>query len=546
MVTNYFTLRALVAEWQSMLGYRIGDAWSQERGELTLGLYRGPDDEEWAIKISTTRPMPFIFRYPGHNRPKKNVTPIFEEWWDREIAAIEIADRDRFIRFGFAGGDALEIIPFGPRANVLLMDQKRTVLRAFRNSDELEGEAAPDPSPAPALPDDAEALQELMNDQRGSIAKRLSRAIPLFDRMMAAEVCFRAGIDPSSSGASVDAAALLPQLVSLIAAFDEPAPVIYRDGRRPAEFALTPMHHLREQFEEERFDTLDEALRSFVRGSLARQAFDQERDPLVAALEREIESVKTGLERMAEELAKPSRADVYERNGHLLMAHASTIDDRSEEARVDDLFGGNGEVVIRLDPEQSVVQNAERYYARARRTRKAREHAEHRLESQLERQERLEAILAEVRRATTAKEVRAIREREASTLRSMLPSGAGGGEATPWRRFEEGGYEILVGRSARHNDRLTFGHARKFDLWLHARGVAGSHVIIRRNRDEQVPRPVVHRAAGLAAWFSKARGSSLVPVIMTEKKYVRSAKGGPPGAVIVEREEVLMVEPRSR
>lgn len=544
MVTNYFTLRALVDEWQSMLGYRIGDAYSQQRGELTIGLYGDAGDEEWSLKIGTTAPMPYLFRYPGHNRPRRNVTPLFEEWWDHAITAVELAHRDRFLRFTFADGSMMEFMPFGPRANVFVLDADRIILRAFRHDDEFIGRAAPEPVPAPAAPGDAAALQSRLEDHRGGLAKRLSRAIPLLDRQMAAEVCFRAEIDPSAEPSYSNAERLLPRLAGLIEELAQPAPVIYLEEGRPRHFSLVPMLHLRDEFAEERHSTVDEALRRFVRGTLGRRAFDRERSPLLAAVEREAEALSTSLERMLEELARPSRADAYERFGHLLMAHAAQLRDGAEEVRVPDLFSDDEEVLIRMNPDQTIVQNAERYYARARRTRQAREHAERRLESMLERQAQLEAVREALRAATTVREVRAIREGNEDLLRPLMQSRSQSEESRPYRRFIEQDVEILVGRSARHNDRLTFEVARKFDLWLHARGVSGSHVIIRRNRNAELPPTVIRRAASLAAWFSKARGSALVPVIITERKFVRSAKGAPPGAVIVEREEVIMAEPR--
>src|SRR5690606_19335956 len=96
----------------------------------------------------------------------------------------------------------------------------------------------------------------------------------------------------------------------------------------------------------------------------------------------------------------------------------------------------------------------------------------------------------------------------------------------------------------RQNDDLTFHHAQKYDLWMHARGVPGSHAVLRLpNRDAQPQPLVLQRAAAIAAYHSKARGSSLVPVIVVPRKYVRKPRGAAPGAVAVEREEVLMVEP---
>ncbi|MDX1548798.1 MAG: NFACT RNA binding domain-containing protein [Rhodothermales bacterium] len=134
---------------------------------------------------------------------------------------------------------------------------------------------------------------------------------------------------------------------------------------------------------------------------------------------------------------------------------------------------------------------------------------------------------------------------EAAALAPFVGGQRGGVERLPFRRFDlGGGYEVWVGRNARQNDALTFRHARKHDLWMHARGVPGSHAVLRLpNRDAEPPPPLLHRAAAIAAYFSKAQGSSLVPVMVAPRKHVRKPKGAAPGAVVVEREAVVLVEP---
>ena len=90
---------------------------------------------------------------------------------------------------------------------------------------------------------------------------------------------------------------------------------------------------------------------------------------------------------------------------------------------------------------------------------------------------------------------------------------------------------------------LTTKFARKDDYWLHARGAPGSHVVLRVKGREEPPRYILEAAAAIAAWHSKARPSSLAPVIAVRKKYVRKPRGAQKGTVVVDRENVLLVEP---
>lgn len=111
-----------------------------------------------------------------------------------------------------------------------------------------------------------------------------------------------------------------------------------------------------------------------------------------------------------------------------------------------------------------------------------------------------------------------------------------------YRAYERHGWEILVGKSARDNDNLTFRIARPADLWLHATGYAGSHVVVRNPEEGKVPREVIEAAAQLAAFHSKARGArGKVDVHLCRAAAVRKRPGAPRGQVIVRGGEIVKV-----
>jgi len=117
-------------------------------------------------------------------------------------------------------------------------------------------------------------------------------------------------------------------------------------------------------------------------------------------------------------------------------------------------------------------------------------------------------------------------------------------EGPEFKEYDCQGYQIFVGRNAKNNDELTLHFAHKEDLWLHAKDVSGSHVIIKHKNNGVFPKPVIERAAELAAFYSKRKTDSLCPVMYTLKKYVRKVKGAAAGSVRVEKESVLLVEPK--
>lgn len=113
-----------------------------------------------------------------------------------------------------------------------------------------------------------------------------------------------------------------------------------------------------------------------------------------------------------------------------------------------------------------------------------------------------------------------------------------------WRTYQVEGFEVLVGKGARENDELTFRVAEPADLWLHASGYAGSHVVVRNPERVEVPRPVVEAAARLAAHHSKARDArGKVDVHVCRASDVRKPRGFPPGKVELRRWDSVRVYP---
>jgi predicted ribosome quality control (RQC) complex YloA/Tae2 family protein len=265
-------------------------------------------------------------------------------------------------------------------------------------------------------------------------------------------------------------------------------------------------------------------------------------------LERQLTGARDRLlrrrEEMLAELSRGSRADRYERWGHLLMSATSDPAPGADRVEVADLFSGEGHVEIPLDPRYTRIENAGRLYEKARRVRQAREHAEGRLMETEAALDITERLVARLKGLATASEVEEFMKSEATHLKQVVRQAPGA--SSPFRRYAlPEGYEVLVGRSAAENDLLTFRHAASDDLWLHARGVSGSHTLLRGpRRTAAPPRHVLEAAAGVAAFHSKARGSALVPVVVARRKHVRKPRGSALGVVAVEREQVLLVEPR--
>ena len=543
MIANYHTLRALITEWQtSLIGCTLEDAWSQERDELSLAC-TGPGGTR-TVRIGVRLPLLFIVCADGYARARRNVTTLFEPAIGRRVETLRIADRDRMIFLGLSGGMTIHIPLFGPHANVFLVANDR-ILTAFRNDAVLAGSAPPAPRPAHE-PDTYEAFEASWRPKSLSIVRTICRAYPLFDRTLGLEAIVRAKLDPQGTDnvTPSDLQAIFRSAEAVRQALLLPDPRIYRSEKGLPIFSLIALEHVR-NLQEETFDTVSKAVREGVRRSLAHHRFRELFDPMDKALERAAKRYDRRVQRMKEELSRESRAGRYETWGHLLTAQVHNIPRGAEKASLENLFAEGERVTVPLDPALSAIENAQAFYDRARRTRLARETAEKRMAETEKSAQEVQDLRDALHAIESLRALRIFRKEQANRLARFLPDPEQEKKRIPFRRFRlPEGYEVWVGRNARQNDELTFRHAQKYDLWMHARGVPGVHTVLRLPHRNAAPgAAIVRQAASIAAWFSKARGSGLVPVMVTERKYVRKAKGTPPGAVTVERETVILVEP---
>lgn len=268
-------------------------------------------------------------------------------------------------------------------------------------------------------------------------------------------------------------------------------------------------------------------------------ALEKEKSVAIGILKSRLSSGLNYYEKNFEKLAEIERDSSYKHWADLLMANMHVIRQGQETVSLPDFYNEGAMIEIRLKKELSPQANAAVFYRKAKN-----QHIEiERLKQSLELKEK---EIAETREAILALEaINDLRDLRKKVQASHLNAGKDGSVTpVPYYEFHFNGFRIWVGRNAQSNDELTLRYAYKEDLWLHAKDVAGSHVVIKYQSGKKFPKDVIERAAQLAAYNSRRKTETLCPVIVTPRKFVRKRKGDPAGAVVVEREEVILVEPK--
>jgi predicted ribosome quality control (RQC) complex YloA/Tae2 family protein len=241
----------------------------------------------------------------------------------------------------------------------------------------------------------------------------------------------------------------------------------------------------------------------------------------------------------------------HRRWGEALLAGLASAERRGGHVIVPDPWDPDSTVFVPATPGMSLPAVADAHFRRHRRARRGRETARRRLDLVRDRRQRLERLRLESEGASGEAALERLEEgmRREGIAVGLVPRRRDPG-APPVRvegvRMLTGtdGASILVGRTGRANDRLTFKIASPEDFWLHVEGRPGAHVVIRNPR--RLPRPsgaALEEAAALAAWYSGARSEGQVDVHWTRRKYVRKVRGAPPGTVTLKRFSVVRVRP---
>jgi predicted ribosome quality control (RQC) complex YloA/Tae2 family protein len=266
--------------------------------------------------------------------------------------------------------------------------------------------------------------------------------------------------------------------------------------------------------------------------------FNTDKQRLTATLKSKLTSSKNYITKTSAKLGELEADNNYRLWADLIMANLHGIDSTTGKAVVQNFYNADKAIEIKLKKDLSPQRNAEVFYQKAKNQQIELQFLRKAITEKENDIVRTSQLLQRVEQSEDAKEIKQIKK-EIETAVSPAET-----KALPYHEFEFRGYRILVGRSAQANDELTLKLSYKEDLWLHAKDVSGSHVIIKHQAGKKFPKDVIERAAELAAYNSKRKTDTLCPVIFTPKKYVRKRKGDPPGAVVVEREEVILVKPK--
>jgi predicted ribosome quality control (RQC) complex YloA/Tae2 family protein len=515
---NEQTLAAIVEELAgALVGRVMGKVFQLSRATLAVD-FRTHDGSYLYLSAESNQPRLYLVRRTVRELEKQSINPspfalaLRKHLSGATLRAVEKETGDRIVRFSFDARDALgdsharTLVAqlTGRSANLFLLDEAARIIDALRDP-HGEGQEIGEPYAPPSRKSSTESVGP-----------------PSTESTQAAERSPTAEQTPTTKQSPT------------------PSQPFARGG----------------------FASLSEALDDFYRRRDVVRAFDARAAAHASRLRQAVEKRRKLRRNLERDLAAHGDADEHKRVGDLLLANISTAERKGARVRVTDYYADEMPTVeLEIDEHRTLQEEAARRFTRYTKARRAAQEIAQRLAVLDAEIDALEAQRGELTRIVNSRDEAALeafagtQEKRGGQRAGRESARAASGKASARKDAENvagvrryrstDGYEILVGRGAQDNDRLTFRVARSYDGWLHAADYPGSHVVVRNlKRGVEIPQRTIFEAAQLAAHFSQARKDAKVSVHYTERKFVSKMKGAAPGLVRLSSFRTLLVEPR--
>lgn len=290
------------------------------------------------------------------------------------------------------------------------------------------------------------------------------------------------------------------------------------------------------------YETISEALEESIHNTKAIHTADKELEKILTAA---IKKEEVRHQKIKDELEDTNKMDTYKLYGDLLMINAHLQVQYEPSIELQNLLSDEGEMLtIPLKPNLTIVENAQWYYKLYTKLKNRMVSGKYQLNASTTKLEYLKSILYSISLATTRESLEEIRNEcmDAGIIKkSKKPLSYKLGKSNYIHlTIDEG--EIFIGRNNQQNEYLTHRFAKPTDIWFHTQDIQGSHLILRLNVEPDDM--ILSKVAQYAAYFSKARETSKVPVDYTYIKNIKKPPGAPLGFVIFNTHQTMIVEPK--
>jgi predicted ribosome quality control (RQC) complex YloA/Tae2 family protein len=528
MVINNYTLDILTKSLCKLTGYEILECFTQEKDVLVICI--GGGENELYLLFNTFSKYCSLYLKNDFRRARANSIDLMPELTGETVQGFSILPGNRIIRMDLINSKAYFMLFGSAKTNLIMTDSGGIIINSFKSAGELKGTKFDEPEGRLRKFEDFAADESIFN--------ALAKSDLMLGKYYAAELLSRLNTNQEK---------LISEFSNeFIQEMLDNAQLLTDELKQSKEYYILEAENknsLLSLIKLAAYPIIIESLRDISKAIERRIISAIKHDKFFRGYSQIAEKLKGKIRKLNANIALYSdNSDAVEREQAYrqfaeLLASQPNIKDKSGDRITLDSWDGS-RLTIPLDPKMNLLQNSAKYFDKARRAKESVVHRKKLLPGLQKQLADAEVKLAELETAHSLKEIENIGNK-GNKMQDQNDN------SSKYKVFGLGeGYTLYVGKSAANNDELTMRFAKPNDLWFHARGSSGSHCVLKATKDDKVPKSIIQAAAQIAAYYSKSKNAKYTPVCYTYKKYVRKPKGADIGSVTIQREEVIMVEPK--
>lgn len=555
---------------QTILNAKISKIAQPENDELLLTC-KGSNGQ-FRVSISASASLPFLY-LTSENKPSPLTAPTFCMVMRKHVANGRITHiyqphMERIINMEIEHlnemGDlchkTLVIELMGKYSNIIFCDEDGTIIDSIKRISSTVSsvrEVLPGkPYFIPGTQDnkfnpltmDATQIHDAIAGKPLTVMKAIYSTFTGVSPLIASEIAYRAGLDGEQPLASYSEDQLLHLCNHIAWFFDEIRdnhyhPVIVRKGREPIEFSAVELT-LYQDYETESFDSISRVLEVYYAEknvySRIRQKSADLRRIVTTALERNQKKYQL----QQKQLKDSEKREKYKLYGELINVYGYNLEEGAKELLAPNFYDNNKEIRIPLDSTLTPQENSQKFFDRYGKLKRTAEALDKLLRETKAEIDHLESIQNSLDIALSADDLVQIKQELMEY--GFIKKNRGGKKekvkSKPFHYLSSDGYDMYVGKNNYQNDELTFKFATGNDWWFHAKGMPGSHVIV-KSKGEEMPDRVFEEAGMLAGFYSKGRDSDKIEIDYLQKKNVKKPAGSAPGFVVYYTNYSLTIHP---